>query len=54
MIEEDIMNSEKQKIIKETLNNVVPYIDNLPMGEFIPSSWQAPKTFKYALLYSFS
>lgn len=50
MMEEDIMNSEKQKIIKETLNNVVPYIDNLPMGEFIPSSWQAPKTFKYEKL----
>lgn len=40
------MKRETEQIIQQTLENVVGYIDQLPNGEFIPSSWQPPKEFK--------
>lgn len=39
------MDNGKNQIIKETISAVIPYIDELPNGEFIPSSWQAPEGF---------
>lgn len=40
------MKRETEQIIQQTLKKVVPYIDQLPNGEFIPSSWQPPEGFK--------
>lgn len=40
------MNLEKRNMIQEVVKGVIPYIDQLPMGQIIPSTWEAPEGFK--------
>ncbi|MBE6050329.1 MAG: alpha/beta hydrolase [Clostridium sp.] len=40
------MKEDQEKIIKKAIKTVIPYIDELPYGKVIPSSWRAPEGFE--------
>ena len=40
------MDSKKLKFMKDILEAAIPLVDSVPLGEFIPSTWEPPKGYE--------